>query len=164
MYEIFLDSDGVFAGFSELAREKYGKDPDTLTDGGEKKKFWQWLTWYDATVEKFFLNLPKIHDADQLMEFLTANFDTPKCLTASGHTPADVKEQKIEWWAKHYPEIECIVVRKSPDKAQYAHPKAILIDDRMKSIEPWRAAGGIGILHTSAEDTIAQLQSIIGVD
>ena len=66
--------------------------------------------------------------------------------------------------SKHYPEVECIVVRKSPDKAQYAHPKAILIDDRMKSIEPWRAAGGIGILHTSAEDTIAQLQSIIGVD
>ena len=53
------------------------------------------------------------------------------------------------------------MVSKSPDKAEYAHPYSILIDDREKSIDPWRTKGGIGILHTSAEETIAQLQAIV---
>jgi hypothetical protein len=45
-------------------------------------------------------------------------------------------------------------------KAAYAKPNHILIDDREKSIQPWREAGGIGILHTSAADTISQLQKL----
>ena len=36
----------------------------------------------------------------------------------------------------------------------------ILIDDRKSNIEEWRANGGIGILHTSATDTISQLKKL----
>ena len=46
------------------------------------------------------------------------------------------------------------------DKHEYAAPNHILIDDRDKAILPWREAGGIGILHTSANDTIAQLKEL----
>ena len=46
------------------------------------------------------------------------------------------------------------------DKHKYAAPNHILIDDRDKAILPWRKAGGIGILHTSAADTITQLQKL----
>jgi hypothetical protein len=37
----------------------------------------------------------------------------------------------------------------------------VLIDDMNKYIEPWEAAGGIAIKHTSASSTIAQLESLI---
>ena len=42
----------------------------------------------------------------------------------------------------------------------YAQKKNVLIDDRPKNIEAWEAAGGIGILHTSAADTIDQLKKL----
>ena len=46
------------------------------------------------------------------------------------------------------------------DKAQYASPNAILIDDRSKAIDPWVDMGGIGILHTNTNNTIEQLKQI----
>lgn len=158
-FEIFVDSDGVIADFDGYVRAKFGK---RVSDFQPKGTFWQALTHHDTHVEKFFRNLPKMSDADALMTFLLAgSFKSVKILTACGYTPKDAKEQKVEWYAEHYPGVECIVVSKSPDKAEYAHPYSILIDDREKSIDPWRAKGGIGILHTSAEDTIAQLQAIV---
>jgi hypothetical protein len=45
-------------------------------------------------------------------------------------------------------------------KAEYAEPNAILIDDQPKSIDPFIAAGGIGILHTSAANTIKELKKL----
>ena len=36
----------------------------------------------------------------------------------------------------------------------------ILIDDRKDNIERWEAAGGIGILHTTTENTIACLKKL----
>jgi len=45
-------------------------------------------------------------------------------------------------------------------KKNYAAPNHILIDDRESNIDQWRAAGGIGILHTSAAGTIQQLKKL----
>ena len=45
-------------------------------------------------------------------------------------------------------------------KKNYAAPNHILIDDKKSNIDEWRAAGGIGILHTSAADTIQQLKKL----
>ena len=159
-FEIFVDSDGVVCDFSAYTRNHFGRLPEELS-GAEKSKFWQWLQHHNDNVEPFFRNLPKMDDADVLMSFLFSTGLPVKILTACGYTPKDAKEQKVEWYAEHYPNVECIVVSKSPDKAEYAHPRAILIDDRNKSLDPWHAKGGIGILHTSAEDTIAQLTAIL---
>ena len=37
---------------------------------------------------------------------------------------------------------------------------AILIDDYPKNVNQFKAAGGIGILHTSASNTISQLKRL----
>ena len=37
---------------------------------------------------------------------------------------------------------------------------AILIDDFASNIKRWEAAGGIGILHKNANDTIQQLKKL----
>lgn len=156
-FELFVDSDGVIADFDGYVKTHFGKPVSAF----EKGTFWAALTHRDTHVEKFFRSLPKMPDADVLVEYLRAQpVKSVKVLTACGYTPKDAKEQKVAWYDEHYPGLECIVVSKSPDKAEYAHPYAILIDDRAKSIDPWVAKGGIGILHTSAEDTIAQLVAI----
>jgi len=49
---------------------------------------------------------------------------------------------------------------RAADKQKYAAPNHILIDDRVSNIEQWKSQGGIGILHTSAANTIKQLQKL----
>jgi len=49
----------------------------------------------------------------------------------------------------------------SYNKKKYAAPNHVLIDDRKDNIEGWESEGGVGILHTSAEDTIAKLLNIV---
>jgi hypothetical protein len=47
-------------------------------------------------------------------------------------------------------------------KAKFAAPNHILIDDMEKNITAWEAAGGIGILHKNATDTINTLKEKYG--
>jgi hypothetical protein len=47
-----------------------------------------------------------------------------------------------------------LILRSAKHKKDFAEPNAILIDDRKDNIDGWIDAGGIGILHTSAEETI----------
>ena len=39
-------------------------------------------------------------------------------------------------------------------------PEAVLIDDLEKNIQEWKAAGGTGILHESAEQTMRELREL----
>ena len=55
------------------------------------------------------------------------------------------------------PDNRVIFVTDGVDKKQESGPNKILIDDSQKNINSWKSAGGIGILHTSNEDTIKQL-------
>jgi hypothetical protein len=45
-------------------------------------------------------------------------------------------------------------------KQMFAGPNRILIDDMEQTINEWNAAGGIGIHHTSADNTISQLKKL----
>jgi hypothetical protein len=85
----------------------------------------------------------------------------PEILTAAGNPAYGAEEQKRRWvpWVIGS-DIKVNVTRKSADKAQYATPNSILIDDQEKSIKPWIAAGGIGILHKSAASTIEELKKL----
>jgi hypothetical protein len=53
-----------------------------------------------------------------------------------------------------------LILRSAKHKKDFAGPNNILIDDRVDNINGWIEAGGIGILHTSAEDTIKQLNKL----
>jgi hypothetical protein len=46
------------------------------------------------------------------------------------------------------------------NKQLFSDKNRILIDDLAKTIDEWNAKGGIGILHTSAADTIKQLKKL----
>jgi hypothetical protein len=87
----------------------------------------------------------------------------PTILSAVGTATKTASTEKREWVAVHMGEQyakSAILVTSSKDKAQYATPDCILIDDRRKSIDPWIEAGGIGILHTDAASTILKLKGL----
>lgn len=154
MYKLALDSDGVLADFDKKAVQILG---GKRIHEVPKGTLWSSIERYDRDVEPFFESLEILEEATRLVEFARSNFDRVFILTASGYTPRNGAEQKRRWYARHFPELEVVVVDKSSDKAAYACPRTILVDDRAKSIDPWVAAGGIGILHTSVENTIRQL-------
>lgn len=151
-FDLYIDSDGVICGFEEFAYQILGNRHIHEVPKG--------TLW--STIERhgsFFESLPLMEGAEKLVEFAHSNFKNFSILTATGHTPADAADQKRRWYAKHFPQLTTIhVVDKSPDKAAFAHQRAILVDDRRKSLDPWIAAGGIGIFHTSVDDTIEQLK------
>lgn len=157
-YKLYLDLDGVIADFNGRVSELYKP-----ASGEEyaKSKMWGAIKRYNDEVQPFFATLDKMPGADQLVDFVTKNFENVKFLSASGSTPKNAPEQKREWANENYPGIECIVVGSSTQKAVYANPNAILIDDREKSIDPWRRAGGYGILYKNNAQAINELKKVL---
>lgn len=76
---------------------------------------------------------------------------------------AEAKRQKLEWLKKHNIPYKANFVRTKSEKAKYATPKSILIDDSIGCIEPFTAEGGHGILHNDAtvRETLLTIDTII---
>ena len=158
-YHIYVDLDGVLADLhTEIERvldikiTMSGGD----TDWDNADEIWKRLRELD---EPNFSNLNKLPDADKLWKYVLKY--SPNILTATGHPSKRNAQQKVGWVEKNlsgYNQIYTVVASRL--KAQYAWPDTILIDDRMKSIGPWRQKGGIGILHTSADETIKELKKL----
>jgi len=157
-YYIMIDLDGVLADFEGKVTEILGRPMNSVPKGS----VWKAVQAYNNQVAPFFESLPKMSDADKLVKFCVENFMNVKILTATGYVPKDAAEQKKRWVLKNYgPTLPVKTVTSSEQKAMYANPKTILIDDRSKSIGPWESAGGIGILHKNADLTISELKKLI---
>lgn len=157
-YIVYIDLDGVLAGFEEKLKDAFGKSREEMSKG----ELWGRIKKYNEEVEPWFANLPKREDADELFQYVTNNFDNVQILTATGKTPSDAAQQKREWVKKNYgAEVVVNTVQSANDKAVYANPRAILIDDREKSIKPFIKAGGYGILHRDTTSTINKMKTLM---
>ncbi len=152
--QVFVDLDGVMADFDAGVVRITGKLPHEQESGNA---MWNAIN----SAEDFFQNLPVMENAMHMWNFLLKY--NPIVLTATGHKyPEDVDRQKRAWVKKHLgSDIEVITVQRSREKQQYAHERAILIDDRSKSIDPWLAAGGNGILHVNVIQTLTQFPKMM---
>ena len=155
-YKVYIDMDGVVSDMDAMMSDITNGQSDQ--PDYPRSKFWGAVSRYNKDVAPFFESLPKMQGADKLVKFITDNFEQVGFLTASGTTPKDGPDQKRKWIAKNYPGMDVIVVTKSPEKAIYANPRAILVDDRDKSIDPWRKAGGIGVLFKNNQQAISELE------
>jgi hypothetical protein len=158
-YQIFCDADGVIVDFQKKAIELVGshKPVDQMTPT-EKKHFWRAVARYEREGGRFWEEMDQMPDAFELWDYIKKY--NPTILTASG-TIGDAPDEKRIWVKKHLgANIKVIVTKASADKAQYAAPNHILIDDSNRSILPWNAAGGIGIFHRAASPTIMELQKL----
>jgi hypothetical protein len=152
--QVFVDLDGVMADFEEGVRIMTGKYPH---EQESRNKMWKQI----GASNTFFQDLPIMPDAMRMWNYLQQY--KPIVLTATGHrNPMGVDAQKRRWVAKNLgTDIRVLTVEHSNEKAKYAHERAILIDDRTKSIEPWIEAGGKGILHISVPQTLTQFPRIM---
>lgn len=153
-----VDLDGVLANFSGRIQEITGQVCETLPKG----KLWAAVERYNREVAPFFETLDKMPDADRLWSFITQRFNHVFILTATGWTPRNGADQKTKWVHDRFgSQINVKVVTSGSLKAMYATPRIVLVDDTTKAIDPWIKAGGIGVLHKNAEDSISQLEKIL---
>ena len=157
--QIFLDQDGVLADFQSTCSEMLGLKIWN-TDEGHKL--------YDShkrelTAKHLFRQLKPLPDAWKLVDWCLNSGIHTEILTAAGTVNRTIViKDKIDWIREHiHPHWIVIPTFKGSQKAAFAHKKSVLIDDRSRNIDCWVEAGGIGILHKTADQTIKELDYII---
>ncbi len=153
--KLFVDLDGVLSDFNGGIKKLTGKYPDEI----EKKTLWKTVIQAAKDGKKIWYDLNKLPDADQLWNYIKGY--NPTILTAGATSIKSSFQEKRDWVKENLgPGIPVTVTDSGILKAEYAKPNYILIDDQQKVITAWTEAGGIGILHTSANSTIEKLKEL----
>tara|TARA_B110000977_G_C11053331_1_gene483136 strand:+ start:282 stop:2252 length:1971 start_codon:yes stop_codon:yes gene_type:complete len=154
-YKIYSDMDGVLTDF-EKSFEKYseGIPPREYEKKFGKDKFWELIDGKGKV--GFWVGMPWMEDAKQYWDYIK-NYDVE--LLSSPSRSSTSRLGKRLWVRNNTPGVKLTLAQASK-KQNYAAPNHILIDDRKSNIDQWISQGGIGILHTSAADTIQQLKQL----
>ena len=150
-YKIYCDMDGVLADFESGYEKLTGVDLKGEFKKGED--FWDPIS--KAGIG-FWAGLKWMPDGQKLWDYLKP-FD-PVLLSAPSREQSS-RIGKHVWVKQKIPGTK-LILRYASQKQELANPESILIDDRQVNIDQWEAAGGIGILHTSTDNTISQLQKL----
>jgi len=149
--EIYCDMDMVLCdfigGYERLSGKEFPKTPkderwETIRS---KKDFWHTLDW-----------MPGAQRMWKLINKYSANI-----LSAYSNNDPNSRPGKKSWLSKNAKPTGKVHLVMRADKQKYATTNGkpnILIDDYLKNIKEWEAAGGIGIHHLSPTKTIAQLK------
>lgn len=161
--EINVDLDGVLVDFIGTAVAIAGIRPDDdHTNKALRRDFWKKIEMHVRKGGKFFEVMQPLPDAFQLWDYLLTLEPKKVICSATGHIVGAAEEKRT--WVRgrlgHEHANHARFVRDAVNKSQYAGPTIVLIDDRRKAIDPWIAAGGIGVLHKNATDTILQLKEL----
>lgn len=164
--EINVDLDGVMVNFLKHAIEVSGINPEQ--DGKDstnkvlRRDFWKAIERHVKAGNKFFEAMEPMEDAFVLWEYLLTVEKPLVINSATGHIIGAAQEKR-NWVRKHLGHDianNARFVRDAVHKSKYATPTTVLIDDRRKAIDPWVAAGGIGVLHLNAHLTIEHLKEL----
>jgi len=150
-YKIFCDMDGVLVDFDKGYFKLTGID---ISDKfSNDTKFWDPI---NKAGYSFWINLEWMEDGKELWNYIE-KYD-PNLLSAPSRE-IESRVGKKDWVKKELPGVR-LILRTAKHKKDLATSKGILIDDRKENIESWIGADGIGILHTSTEETIKELKKL----
>jgi len=150
-YKIYCDMDGVLADFESGYEKLTGVDLKGEFQKGED--FWEPIS--KAGVG-FWAGLKWMPDGQKLWNYIKPY--KPDLLSAPSREESSRIGKAV--WVKYKLPGTKLILRYAKQKQELANPESILIDDRQINIDQWEAAGGIGILHTSADNTISQLKQL----
>ena len=153
-YKIYSDMDGVLTDFDK-SFEKYSKGipPREYEKKFGKDGFWKLIDGEGKV--GFWVGMPWMEDGKQYWDYIK-NYDVE--LLSSPSRSETSRLGKRLWVRNNLPGIK-LHLAQAYNKKNYAEPNHILIDDRESNIEQWKEAGGVGILHKNANDTIKQLKA-----
>jgi len=151
--KIFVDMDGVLADFVQgVESPEFLNGPLTHDAEYDTRKI-------ELSNKGLFLKLPKMSDMNDLVDHIKSSGEYWEILTATGDVNRQrVAADKYTWIRKNVDSdvlVTCTI--KGKHKAAFAKPNHVLIDDRLENIKAWNMAGGVGILHKNAQETISKL-------
>jgi hypothetical protein len=153
-YKIFSDMDGVLTDFdASFKKASDGIAPRDYEKKFGKDKFWELI---DGKGVGYWVGMPYMSDGEQYWNYIK-DYDVE--LLSSPSRSSTSRLGKRLWVRNNMPGVKLTLAQASK-KQNYANPDSILIDDRKSNIDQWISQGGIGILHTSASDTIQQLKKL----
>ena len=160
-YKVYVDMDGVVADFDQRFLDLSGMMPREFEAKYGKNAFWDFIDEGDNKL-KFWVGIPQMSDAQQLIDFVS-KYDY-EMLTAPSLKKQSLMGKGL-WMINQtkkglFPSKPKVNYKSAKNKKDFAAPNNILIDDKPSTIDSWNAAGGIGILHTSAANTISQLKKL----
>lgn len=150
MAQLFLDLDGVLADFDAGAEALLKMPPATFQERYGPGAFWKKL----ASAPDFYGSLPLLSDAHELVD--AVKHVDPIILTG---LPIGkwAEPQKRAWVERHFPGLQ-VITTQARYKSKYCSPGDVLVDDRERYADDWRAAGGVFITHVSAAESLAELR------
>lgn len=153
-YRIYCDLDGVLSDFEGRFQQLIGDTPDNYKDRYGKKAFWKAV---DDQGEEFWSGMKPMPDAKKLWNYISKY--KPELLSAPSSKQYSHTGKQL-WVDQHLPGVT-LNLKPATEKHQFCTgPQDILIDDRADTIQRWNNAGGIGVLHKNANDTINQLAKL----
>ena len=169
-YVIYCDMDGVLCDF-DLGYEKLTGISTAEANTKGKSYFWELFRKGAGKNEKdFWSNLPWQPGGRELWKAISPH--TPNILSSPAidfSLPPDQQlspeynqaiQGKKEWISKNLTNVGKEIFVPAVQKATFAAPNHILIDDLEKNITAWEANGGIGILHKNLPDTLKKLETL----
>ena len=153
-YKIFSDMDGVLTDFdASFKKASDGIAPRDYEKKFGKDKFWELI---DGKGVGYWVGMPYMSDGETYWNYIK---DYNVELLSSPSRSQTSRLGKRLWVRNNMPGIK-LTLAQAAKKQNYAAPNHILIDDRKSNIDQWKSQGGIGILHTSAANTIQQLKKL----
>jgi len=154
--KIYCDMDGVLTDFDKQFNESISPvPPKSFIDKNGMDEFWKEI---DGRGVGFWVGMKWMEDGKTLWEYLVENHQDVELLSSPSRSEHSRLGKRL--WVRNHKLGVKLNLAYSKNKQKYAAPNHILIDDRKDNIKDWESQGGIGILHTSAAETIAQLLSI----
>jgi 5'(3')-deoxyribonucleotidase len=146
--------DGVIVDFVKGYKELTGVDTTNYVNS--TPEFWKSV---DQAGPSWWANLDWKSDGTTLWRYIKRY--KPNILSSPSRS-ASSREGKKAWVQSHIPKSQYreLLLYPRHEKQLFSGEYHILIDDLKKTIDEWNATGGIGILHTSAADTIKQLKDL----
>jgi len=175
-YQIYCDMDGVLVDLISRVLEKSYNDPNNQALRKKVEKIigtgWRWrkkhpkyqkaLNYINDMVSnnvEFWSELPSMPDKNTLWSYIS-KYDP---IILSHPWDEASSEGKRLWIEKNLdPQPKDVILTGNKHKWALSDSERpnILIDDFEKYTIPWEKSGGIAILHTQAEDTLAKLENI----
>ena len=154
---IYVDMDGVLCDFIAQSKKATGK----IFTQDKAKEYWPIIRKYP----KFWSDMPWMPGGRQLWSYIKQY--NPHILSA--YTPEDpncIPGKKT--WLRRNVSISSsnINLVRRKDKQKFAMKSggkrrpAILIDDFPRNVDQFKAAGGMGIVHTNTANTIKELKKL----
>jgi hypothetical protein len=150
---IYLDMDGVLTDFVAGFEKIDGRKTTEIEKQGDPA-FWAHVKQGGL---EFWSKMPWMNDGKRLWNYVR-KFNVEILSAPARSLPESVKGKHI-WVSREMGNVKINLIR-AREKQKFASKSAILIDDKKKNVTRWNAAGGTGIWHISANNTIKELKKL----